>query len=108
MKANESKARKDVNRMTPALATAKAKLAAAKPVPPKNSPLRTRVRDLTTKLNAANAKLTSSKAQISAIGIVITLEANAVALVPTGIGTALSVYRHAVSDHLPITTNVTF
>jgi hypothetical protein len=72
---------------------------------PKN--LMNRMAGLLYELTDLTQKQTAVLAQRNAIAAVSALVTNPAVTMPTGVGSAHAIYRHAVSDHLPITVEVT-
>jgi hypothetical protein len=72
---------------------------------PKN--LVNRMAGLLYELTDLTQKQTAVLAQRNAIAAVSALVTNPAVTMPTGVGSAHAMYRHAVSDHLPITVEVT-
>ena len=66
-----------------------------------------RFTNYTQKLAGATADLNAVKTSLANVGVMTTLVTTPAQLGPTGIGTALATYRFAVSDHLPITVDLT-
>lgn len=98
---------KQAKKLAGQLAAAQKKLASTKPAPPVGSPLRKRVATLKTTSAAATAKANVYQGQLTALGITMRLLTDPKVKAASGIGSALTVYRHAVSDHLPITVTLT-
>jgi endonuclease/exonuclease/phosphatase family metal-dependent hydrolase len=73
----------------------------------KHSPLRKRRGTLEYDRRQTGDKQAAVQAQRAALAVALALVNNNAAVTPTGVGTALTVYRHAVSDHLPITVKLT-
>lgn len=71
------------------------------------SALRKRLNKAQDDVADATAKLNAATASVANIQAVITLVTTATVATPQGIGSGLAVYRHAVSDHLPITVQLT-
>lgn len=59
------------------------------------------------KLNDARTSLAAANTSVANVGGMTALVNTPAQLAPTGIGTALATYRFAVSDHLPITVDLT-
>ena len=89
-----------------ALEETHAKIAAMHPPPPLNSQLFTRLADYNTKATKAAQERAAAHLQRAAIVFVRAL-INGAGTDPTGVGTALAIYRQAISDHLPISTDLT-
>jgi endonuclease/exonuclease/phosphatase family metal-dependent hydrolase len=77
------------------------------PAPAPNSALVLRHTDAQNKLNTATQKRAAAQLQLTACQAMRALVGNAANLAPTGVGTALTTYRFAVSDHLPISVELT-
>jgi hypothetical protein len=98
---------KTVQSLTGQVASIQAKINAAAPPPAANSALVRRLNTAQDKLNQASQKRAAAQTQLTACNAVRTLVNNAAANTPTGVGTALTTYRWAVSDHLPIRVDLT-
>ena len=75
--------------------------------PPAGSAALDRFNLWTENLGCANQALAEVNLSLTNITWVTTLMSNAVATVPTGVGSGLAIYRFAISDHLPISVNLT-
>ncbi len=74
---------------------------------PANSPIHARLNALAATMFTAQDDVKGLTDQITALGVAAGLVLNPVNTACTGIGTALAVYRRAISDHLPVIVNVT-
>ena len=101
-----TKRNKDVTRLTNSLAGIQAKIKAAGNLP-KNSPLRRREGTVCGQLTHARQRAAALQTQRNALAVMLALVNNPGANSPTGVGTALTTYRFAVSDHLPIIVELT-
>jgi hypothetical protein len=103
---NWTKRDKDVTRLTKQLNGIVAKIAAAGPLPG-NSPLILRRNTVQNSLNTATQARAAIQTQRNALAAMNAVVINFALDSPTGVGTALTTYRFAVSDHLPITVDLT-
>lgn len=102
-----NKQNKRVTTLTTYLNNIQTKINNTVPAPAPNSALVQR-RNLTQNdLNQATQKRAALQLQITACQAVQALVMNFVQNTPTGVGTAHTTYRHAVSDHLPIYVELT-
>jgi hypothetical protein len=97
----QDKAQKTFDLAAKTAANLQAKINGASPKPPLTSPLYKRLAVELAKETKANQQLANCKLQRAAIGEVRGL-VNGLGTMPTGVGTALAVYREAISDHFPI------
>jgi hypothetical protein len=101
----ESKATKAVNKAKALFNNAQANLnnaIANGATASKTSTLKKRVKKNSTALNTATAVLNKITDSITAINATLALVQNNMNTTPAGIGDALTIYRRAISDHLPI------
>jgi hypothetical protein len=102
----EAKEQKTFTMASNQAAKTHAKIAAMHPPPPLNSQLFTRLADYNTKATKAAQERAAAHLQRAAIVFVRAL-INGAGTDPTGVGTALAIYRQAISDHFPISTDLT-
>ena len=100
----EAKEQKEFNKASGAAANIQKQITATKP--PANSPLYLRLANQSAKATKAKQKVASFKRQRGAIAVVQNVVNNGAIAAPTGVGTALAVYREAISDHFPISLDV--
>ncbi|WP_183573678.1 hypothetical protein HDF18_08035 [Mucilaginibacter sp. X5P1] len=98
----ETKMDKAVKKLTVLYNNAKANLTTAQSNGAPTGTLNKRVKNNYNKLTAANSLLTKISGSVTAINATLTLVKNNINTTPGGIGDALAIYRHAISDHLPI------
>jgi hypothetical protein len=98
---------KRVDSLSTRLTTINKQIQNASTVPGKNSALITRKNSTLKDLITARGLLKAVEDNLANIGVVMALVNNPVQRTATGIGTGLTVYRFAVSDHLPITVQLT-
>lgn len=99
-----------VNKRQKQLDATMAAIKAAKSSGPlaKGDPLLKRKMKHENKLKLETKKRDNLSSQVTNLEALIALVDNSAVTAPTGMGTAASVYRNAVSDHLPIMTTLTF
>lgn len=104
--AKEADAQKDFTKASGQAAKIQAQIAAMHPPPPPNSQLVVRLAKYNKLANKAAQKRTAAQLQRAAIVFVRALVTGA-GTDPTGVGTALAIYREAISDHFPISLDLT-
>jgi hypothetical protein len=102
---DHNKAQKAFNMANRAATNMQAKINGMNPRPPLSSQLYTRLKTQNAKATQENQKLAAIQIQRGAIAELRTLvTGNDVE--PSGVGTALGIYRDAISDHFPITLDL--
>lgn len=101
----EAKAQKTFNTASKTAANIQAKINGMNPKPPLSSQLYTRLTDENQKAAKASQQRAAAQLQRAAITDVRNL-VNGGGTDPTGVGTALAIYREAISDHIPISLDL--
>lgn len=102
----QTKGQRTVNNLSQQLSGVQTRIAAAGTLP-SGSALLTRQAKLQGQLQDASGKLKVISDSVANLTTLITLVTDPSRTEPSGIGTALAVYRYAVSDHLPISVQLT-
>jgi hypothetical protein len=103
----EAKLQKTYNQNDASRKNLTAKINGMKPSPPKNAAVRARLKKVDAAAIKAGQQLFAVQMQRTAIKNLRTLVSAPARKAPTGVGTALAIYREAVSDHIPISLDLT-